>query len=553
MNEQAAILVWITDSLERGAVSGRMPVDEAVSHAQKLDRPDLFAKQHNGHLEDDLDRGAVAGVAAVALIFGGELQNSDLTWATDVTFRACQTMENMADVWSPFSLPVHHPVSYALQGLKGLIRRGREDDEARQAILTLAAHPLEELSAEAISAALALWDIDPHFAWCGLRLGLNLSVGDSSENGYDRASTPSRVAKAVKEEIADLDSPEKPVRLGPLPPPWTKAPSPSVAESDDVGPEPPIWREPEEYLRWDFLPKILKSIPISLVMTDGLYRPTFVGLCFDLLVWTIERLAPSWLEEGSDAHDQQRSNLHEWCSSLFGFLAQVALNLDTEEVDRRFLAPMFHLEDKLAATLITPFVSVMSCEGILDSAQISPIALFVLKRCIERVLQQNDWEYARHRDGKIYGFELPKLIRVLLLVEIEHASLAARFANDDWQDISLLVPTIDPFVRAVGDIPSVTSAFLTLCEHAHEFYPPNTFVQQITAVLTIQSEIPAGWRNSTIPSRIAGLIQTFAEGFHPLSPSLAQGMLRILDRLVDMGDRRSAGLQTSEVFRDVRV
>jgi len=34
---------------------------------------------------------------------------------------------------------------------------------------------------------------------------------------------------------------------------------------------------------------------------------------------------------------------------------------------------------------------------------------------------------------------------------------------------------------------------------------------------------------------------------------MAQAMLRILDRLVDMGDRRSAALHSSEVFKEIRV
>jgi hypothetical protein len=46
-------------------------------------------------------------------------------------------------------------------------------------------------------------------------------------------------------------------------------------------------------------------------------------------------------------------------------------------------------------------------------------------------------------------------------------------------------------------------------------------------------------------------VHAFAEE-SPLEPSLATAMLRILDRLVDMGDRRSAALQTSEVFKEVR-
>jgi hypothetical protein len=62
---------------------------------------------------------------------------------------------------------------------------------------------------------------------------------------------------------------------------------------------------------------------------------------------------------------------------------------------------------------------------------------------------------------------------------------------------------------------------------------------------------PVGWRDTTIPSRIAGLIHAFAEQSQPLPVQTPQSMLCILDRLVDMGDRRSAALQTSEIFKDV--
>lgn len=58
---------------------------------------------------------------------------------------------------------------------------------------------------------------------------------------------------------------------------------------------------------------------------------------------------------------------------------------------------------------------------------------------------------------------------------------------------------------------------------------------------------------STIPARIAALVHAFVERTQPLPFELAQRMLRILDRLVDMGDRRSAALQQSEIFKAVRV
>lgn len=59
-------------------------------------------------------------------------------------------------------------------------------------------------------------------------------------------------------------------------------------------------------------------------------------------------------------------------------------------------------------------------------------------------------------------------------------------------------------------------------------------------------------RNEYHP-RMAGLVGVFAEREQPLPSELAQAMLRILDRLVDMGDRRSAALQASEVFKNVRL
>jgi hypothetical protein len=51
-------------------------------------------------------------------------------------------------------------------------------------------------------------------------------------------------------------------------------------------------------------------------------------------------------------------------------------------------------------------------------------------------------------------------------------------------------------------------------------------------------------------ARIAGLVQHFAFRETPMEVGLGQKLLRILDILVDMGDRRSSALQIDESFRD---
>jgi hypothetical protein len=107
---------------------------------------------------------------------------------------------------------------------------------------------------------------------------------------------------------------------------------------------------------------------------------------------------------------------------------------------------------------------------------------------------------------------------------------------------------IDRFVRVSGWPASVMGSFLTLCERAKTSYPAEEFANQILAI----TGDDAG-HGTFIPARIAGLVQHFADRDSPMSLPLAQNFLRILDLLVDMGDRRSAALQFDEAFREVRV
>jgi hypothetical protein len=92
-------------------------------------------------------------------------------------------------------------------------------------------------------------------------------------------------------------------------------------------------------------------------------------------------------------------------------------------------------------------------------------ALRHMQACVQRVLKDRAWERARHRDGTLSGFDLPEIVRAFLFATGVQASESARFANGDWRDINIVRPIIDPFVRAVGDIPHVMSSFLTLCEN----------------------------------------------------------------------------------------
>ena len=97
------------------------------------------------------------------------------------------------------------------------------------------------------------------------------------------------------------------------------------------------------------------------------------------------------------------------------------------------------------------------------------------------------------------------------------------------------------------------SMFLTLCERSKANYPAEEFADQLISVIANARNELTQWHDALAPARIAELVHYMAHRDSPMPLTLAQKFLRILDWLVDMGDRRSAALQLSESFRDVRV
>jgi hypothetical protein len=74
----------------------------------------------------------------------------------------------------------------------------------------------------------------------------------------------------------------------------------------------------------------------------------------------------------------------------------------------------------------------------------------------------------------------------------------------------------------------------------------------MSAFLVAQSNKPAALRSISAPERMAALVQTLATREHPLPEQLRAKLLKLLDLLVELGDRRSAALLGSEWFKTVR-
>lgn len=553
LNDRLALLHWVTSSLDGGAISPAISADAAIARAQAIDRVDLFAEPH-GEINDAFyDRNTVAGVAAVVLLYDRRLGKAALSWSREATLRAAATVESTDEMFHPSSKHLYHPCLFAVRGLEGLLRRNVDVKAAKQTLLRLGGHVLEEVSERAIGTALSMWEKDAGFAWAALGLGVRLSLGSRTERrsgfGHDRTRAQQRTIAAVSAAIEELDIDDPPPRLPEPPAAWILASR--RQNGDRFDDDRKIWREPDDYLRWDFLPKILAHIPVAPALNDEQRTPLLLDFVFRLLKWTIEKIEPSWMSERK-RRDHRGTELFEWRRTFSYLLAKISLELDPAEVQRHILSPIFALGDEAAASLINPFADILAAGGIIDPPRINANAVQYMRDCVDRVLRDRAWQHARHDDGTVGGYDLPEIARVFLFATGVRAPQSSRFANDDWRDINSVIPVIDPFVRAVGDVPVVINSYLTLCESAVEHYRPDTFVDQIDTILNKQQGVPVGWYGTTIQNRIAALVHAFADRSQPLPLQLAQKMLRILDRLVDMGDRRSAALQTSEIFKNIR-
>ena len=94
--------------------------------------------------------------------------------------------------------------------------------------------------------------------------------------------------------------------------------------------------------------------------------------------------------------------------------------------------------------------------------------------------------------------------------------------------------------------------FLTLCERAGVAYPLDAFAVQANAVLAAIENAKGGWAGTLLPARTAGVVQCLAEANFPLQADQARELLRVLDALIDLGDRRSAALEQTEAFKGIQ-
>lgn len=565
---QMDFLAWASKSLEERCLVGTHTIADAIELAKETDAGDLFEQSRKGSEEERLGtlRGAVAATAAVVLTFRDGCSMGDLEWACDVLVRAMCLPETSEPHWSAGTVvPWHHAI-FVARGLAADLHDGTATTNTAHNLLELIAHPLECVSLAAFRETCQLWPKDPKLTWAGLILAFSLC--HVPRRPLDQVPNPLAVAHCTVEGQASIQLAIEFYDHGngwaslPLPPPaWVKLGRrrgerlrrhqwPEDYDADAVTNPAEEWGEPDVFWHSKRAAEFLKHIPFAEILNCGA-RNTLLDFLANLLEWTIQKNAPPWVKAGR--RDRSATNHFEWTRTLGRQLGHVAGLVPLGDFRAHFLDPILALQGDTCWALLSPFASTYVCRYVYDAPTVPADATITLSLCLERLLQDSAFVRDSYHSGEIYGFDQPELVRTLMFVSVEFADMAARYVNGDWSEFNRILPLVDRFVRASGWASSVMSPFLTLCERAKSTYPAEVFADQVLAIIGEGPDNLKGWHGTFLPARIAGLVQHFSHRDAPMTPILAQKFLRILDILVDMGDRRSAALQLGEAFREVRV
>lgn len=565
-----ALFGWANQSFETGKINDALSIDAAVGLARQYDHRRAFSASSREDPQASIERGALAGAAAVIVAFARD-DTRHVKWARKILDRAFAMPEAADQMWLAQSVIPWHPGIFVARAAAAELKDGSLRKENAERLLRLIAHPLECVGLEAITLSFGLWEQKPRFAWCALCLAFSICHlpprDEIYRTGYGRTSN-SKVADRAKAVRAILSSWTKSTswpELLPPPPAWLKMGS--KAELDDRRQDDPSdgdfeefelqedesvgWREPRGLWNDQFAAKIIDKIPVEVAANEESTKSRLTDAIETLLGWTIEKLSPSW--ESPPYRRSSDANIFEWTHSLSSLLGVLSGHIDEPTLDDRFLKPVCALRDEPCFALLASLTDRFICAHILDSTEISSNARLILDRSTDRLLQIRELQPDSYRAGELYGFDIPLLARALLCVSVERAMGAARYVNGDWREIGFILPTVDRIVRAAGWSATIMTDFLTLTDRARACFPAANFADDIQSALDWGEGRLTAWQTTIIPGRIAGLIQHFSERDAPLNVDLARKLLRVLDALVDMGDRRSAALQTSAAFRDVRL
>lgn len=548
------IAVWARKCIEHQSTPEPQKLAECVQVVRALEK-----SEHLSEKTDVMDVtnawGAAIGVASLCTIHREGIDQDLLHWAESIVERfytLCTSSEGIAE-HGPMSL--WHPSEAVVHAHLSMLSTSPNARELSRRLLRMVAQQNVEEALQTVKLLFARWKEHPRLCIAVLDVSSRLAcipprfAFEPRENAGD-VEAHHDASGLIDSSIALLESNADQPTI--FVPPLRRAPTtcsdePTLTDDDvhwfdiavgEVG-----------YWHLDFLSKILRSAPLVDLSLHSHFQTTVDEFNERLLAWTQSRFAVGDAGTQRRRKNDYNQSVGDWLDALGWCLGNSALTRSAEEADQTLLRPVLHFPKDARTKALSAFVRRVVC-AIHDEEQFPAQAASLLDQCARSMIAHGMFAKTWRDDAQIDDRDTTEILRDFFLVSIERADQATRFSNGKWSDLSRLLPMIEKLVDSVGWSISAAINFISLAERAKLFYPTDVFARHALRLVTFDAG--NGWLNTNLPRRLASLVQLHAE-HGQLNDASRERLLRVLDCLVDLGDRRSAALQLTPAFVDVRI
>ncbi|MGJ0452980.1 MAG: AAA family ATPase [Methylocystis sp.] len=545
--QEHTVIGWATQSVVANALQPQIDLEVAVSFAKERDGRGVLARRRDAGNHGSQ---TVLSAVAVAVIRFAPPESLHHTWAWDVMSRVAK-MAEPANVFGGERIP-WHPAKHLVVALFHDRKSQTPRPNDVKHLIAMAMHPNEEVSELAFDAL--FMDSDRHVRWVAAQMAMDLCIHHAFEmgdNGRRDHSANQKARRDSKARALRRLNAKKPEPLTTIPPAWVRSPRRPRFDRDGEALE---WGDPNPSFNPQLAAKLFVKFPIEKWLASTTYKLLVEQWLVQLVNWTVERMMPPWQDRKDRRFDSSSDGAHltEWNSALGQLIARAAPLVTLAFARDRLLAP-FLTDDDQGLWVLAPFATEAVIRHVIDAPTVPPNTFELLDDCAARVIQDPTFRPGNYRAGEVSGWDMPKLIRALMFVPLDKpASGSARFANGDWSQVGIVMPIVTKMVASAGWSTFVAQTFMTLCERADTAYPVRDFAAQANTMLDALPNAKGAWSGTTLPARIAATVQRLADGNFPLRRDDAQSLLRILDALIDLGDRRSAALEQTGAFKNVQ-
>ncbi|MCQ1573481.1 AAA family ATPase [Neorhizobium galegae] len=544
--QEQTVIGWAAQSVAANALQPQIDLNIAVTFAKERDGRDTLNIRRD--VENHSSQTVLSAVA-VAVIRFAHSESPHHMWAWDVMDRVAKMVEpaKFGGERIPWH-PAKHLVIALFHDRKS--PKPRTNDVTH--LIAMAMHPNDEVSELAFDALLG--DPDAHVRWVAAQMATDLCIRhafEMSDYGRRDHSANQKARRGSEARALRRLNATKLEPLTTIPAAWVQSPRRPRFSRNGEALE---WGDPNPSFDAQFAAKLFVKFPVEKWLASTTYKSLVEQWLVQLVNWTAERMMPPW----QDSRDRRRGSssdgaeLTEWNSALGQLIARAAPFVTLPFSRHQLLAP-FLTNDEEGLRVLAPFATEAATRHVLDAPTVSPNTFELLDDCATRLIQDPVFTPGNYRAGEVGGWDMPKLIKALLFVPIDQpASGSARFANGDWSQIGMIMPIVTKIIASAGWSTFVAQTFMTLCERAGTDYPAPELAAQVNAMLDALPNAKGAWSGTLLPARIAATVQRLADANFPLRRDDAQSLLRILDALIDLGDRRSAALEQTGAFKNVQ-